>query len=74
MTRGVKGKNKIWRVNATINLKKRLDEARVERIKNGLDKEMKSYTELLDASSRFIPLWDILKKAEIKKEGGGNEK
>lgn len=62
-----------WRVEATINLKKKLDEARIERIKNGLDKEMKSYNELLDATTRYAPLWEILKKAEIKKDGKNNE-
>jgi hypothetical protein len=56
-----------WLVKAPQELKRKLDEARVERIKNGLDNKLKSYTELLDASTRFAPLWDILKRAEIKK-------
>lgn len=64
-----------WFVRGTPNLRKKLDETRIERVKNGLDEEMKSYSELLEASTRFAPLWDILKKADIKKsEGNGSSR
>jgi len=54
-------------VKATPNFKKKLDETRIARVSNGLDTEMKSYSEIIEATTRYSPLWEILKNAEFKR-------
>jgi len=62
-----KNNKDFWIVKCPMSLKPKLDEVRRERIKNNMDMKMKSYSELLDATTRYGPLWEILKKAQIKK-------
>ena len=65
--------HEIWMLKTKREVKKKLDDIRIARIKNGLDNNMKSYSDLIEASLRFDPLLDILKKAEIKDKEKGHE-
>lgn len=62
-----------WLVKSDIGLKKTLDSLRRERYIKGLDEKPASYNEMLKAAFRFDPLIDIMKKAEIKKNHGGEK-
>lgn len=59
-----------WMFKAPKELKRELDRIRIERIKQGRDNEMKSYSRLGLAIARHQKLLNDLIIADMKREGG----
>jgi hypothetical protein len=59
-----------WVIKTRKELKQKMDDIKRQRIKNKLDDPLRpiGYGELVEASFRFEPLLDILKKADIKRD------
>jgi len=57
-----------WMLKAPLALKEKLDRVRIERIKNGKDKQMTSYKRLLLAASRHDKMLSDLIIADLVEE------
>jgi len=64
-------KSNTWMLKAPIQLKERLDKVRIERIKNGKDKQMTTYNRLCLAMSRHEALLNDLATADFIKDKRG---